>query len=175
MSIRKERLSVSKCELCKDHYHSLNLCSDTKCFHDLDINLRKVKETPLPPVHHSLPSRIKKKLNNINPFQKFVYFIITTIATALGINLVGIRQLLEMEFSELTIIQFLIYVIGLVGMFALGLLKTGPGVKAKLNVLVEYLSEELIKATDEKSEAGQKITKQELIDIVEGAIKAVFK
>lgn len=170
MSIRKERLSAIKCERCQPHYPC-----QTQCLLDFKANLSKVKETPLPPVHHSLPSRIAKKVKNINPFQKFVYFIITTIATALGINLAGIRQLLEMEFSELTIIQFLIYVIGLIGMFALGLLKTGPGVKAKLNVLVEYLSEELIKATDEKSEAGQKITKQELIDIVEGAIKAVFK
>lgn len=163
-------MSAIKCERCQPHYPC-----QTQCLLDFKANLSKVKETPLPPVHHSLPSRIAKKVKNINPFQKFVYFIITTIATALGINLVGIRQLLEMEFSELTIIQFLIYVIGLIGMFALGLLKTGPGVKAKLNVLVEYLSEELIKATDEKSEAGQKITKQELIDIVEGAIKAVFK
>jgi len=137
--------------------------------------LAKSLFSPLPLIKHSLPSRIKKKLKNINPFQKLVYLLITITATSLGINLAGIRQILEMEFTELTIIQFLIYVIGLVGMFALGLLKTGPGVKAKLNVLVEYLSEELIKATDEKSEAGQKITKQELIDIVEGAVKAVFK
>ena len=94
---------------------------------------------------------------------------------ALGVNLEGIRQLLDMEFTELTIIQFVIYVIGLVGMFALGLVKTGPGIKAKLNVLVEYLSEALIKATDEASDAGQKITKSEILSIVEGAVKAVFK
>ena len=94
---------------------------------------------------------------------------------ALGVNLEGIRQLLEMEFTELTIVQFAIYVIGLVGMFALGLVKTGPGIKAKLNVLVEYLSEALIKATDEASDAGQKITKSEILSIVEGAVKAVFK
>jgi len=175
MNTKKAKSSVSKCKLCKDHYHDLNLCSDTKCFHNLDINLRAVKETPLPPIKRSLPSRIKKKLRNINPFQKLVYFLITTIATALGINLAGIRQLLEMEFTELTIVQFAIYVIGLVGMFALGLLKTGPGIKAKLNVLVEYLSEELIKATDEASDAGQKITKAEILSIVEGAVKAVFK
>lgn len=175
MSTKRERLSAIKCELCKDHYHSLNLCSDTKCFHNLDINLRKVKETPLPPVHYSLPSRIVKKVKNINPFQKFVYFLITTIATALGINLVGIRQLLEMEFSELSIVQFTIYVLGLLGMFALGFLRTNSGIKTKLNELVEYLSEELIKATDEKSEAGQKITKQEIIAIIEGAVKGVFK
>ena len=175
MNTKKVKSSVSKCKLCKDHYHDLNLCSDTKCFHNLDINLRTVKHTPLPPIKRSLPSRIKKKLSNINPFQKFVYFIVTTIAMALGVNLEGIRQLLDMEFTELTIIQFAIYVIGLVGMFALGLVKTGPGIKAKLNVLVEYLSEELIKATDEASDAGQKVTKQEILSIVEGAVKAVFK
>src|SRR6056297_2919270 len=167
MNTKKVKSSVSKCKLCKDYYHDLNLCSDTKCFHNLDINLRTVKQTPLPPIKRSIPSRIKKKLRNINPFQKLVYFLITTIATALGINLAGIRQLLEMEFTELTIVQFAIYVIGLVGMFALGLLKTGPGIKAKLNVLVEYLSEELIKATDEASDAGQKITKAEILSIVE--------
>ena len=175
MNTKKVKSNATKCELCKDHYHDLNLCSDTKCFHNLDINLRKVKQTPLPPIKRSLPYRIKKKLRNINPFEKFVYLLITTIATSLGLNVAGIRQLLEMEFTELTIVQFAIYVIGLVGMFALGLLKTGPGIKAKLNVLVEYLSEELIKATDEASDAGQKVTKQEILSIVEGAVKAVFK
>lgn len=175
MNIKKERLNASKCELCKDHYHAMNLCSDTKCFHNLDINLRKVKETPLPKIKRSIPYRIKKKLQNINPLQKFVYLLITIIATSLGLNVAGIEQLLTMEFTELTIVQFLIYVIGLVGMFALGLLKTGPGLKAKLNVLIEYLSEELIKATDEASEAGQKITKSEIMAIAEGAIKSVFK
>lgn len=175
MNIKKERLNASKCELCKDHYHAMRLCSDTKCFHNLDINLRKAKETPLPKIKRCIPYRIKKKLQNINPLQKFVYLLITIIATSLGLNVAGIEQLLTMEFTELTIVQFLIYVIGLVGMFALGLLKTGPGLKAKLNVLIEYLSEELIKATDEKSEAGQKITKSEIMDIAEGAIKSVFK
>ena len=175
MNTKKVKSNATKCELCKDHYHDLNLCSDTKCFHNLDINLSKVKQTPLPPIKRSLPYRIKKKLRNINPFEKFVYLLITTIATSLGLNVAGIRQLLEMEFTELTIVQFAIYVIGLVGMFALGLLKTGPGLKAKLNVLVEYLSEELIKATDEASEAGQKITKSEIMALAEGAIKSVFK
>ena len=175
MNTKKVKSNATKCELCKDHYHDLNLCSDTKCFHNLDINLRKVKQTPLPPIKRSIPYRIKKKLRNINPFEKFVYLLITTIAMAFGVNIEGIKQLLEMEFTELTIVQFAIYVIGLVGMFALGLLKTGPGIKAKLNVLVEYLSEELIKATDEASDAGQKVTKQEILSIVEGAVKAVFK
>ena len=87
----------------------------------------------------------------------------------------GIRQLLEMEFSELSIVQFTIYVLGLLGMFALGFLRTNSTIKTKLNELVEYLSEELIKATDEKSEAGQKITKQEIIAIIEGAVKGAFK
>lgn len=170
MSTRKERLSAIKCERCQPHYPC-----QTQCLLDFKANLSKVKETPLPPVHHSLPSRIAKKVKNINPFEKFVYFIITTIATALGINLVGIRQLLEMEFSELSIVQFSIYVLGLLGMFALGFLRTNSTIKTKLNELVEYLSEELIKATDEKSEAGQKITKQEIIAIIEGAIKGAFK
>ena len=170
MNTKKVKLNANKCEYCQPHYPCGNAC-----FIDFRSNLKKVPETPLPPIKRSLPSRIKKKLSNINPFQKLVYLLITTIATSLGINLAGIRQLLEMEFTELTIVQFAIYVIGLVGMFALGLVKTGPGIKAKLNVLVEYLSEELIKATDEASDAGQKITKQEILSIVEGAVKAVFK
>ena len=170
MNTKKAKLNAERCEYCQPHYPCNNAC-----FIDFRSNLKKVPETPLPPIKRSLPSRIKKKLSNINPFQKLVYFLITTIATALGINLAGIRQLLEMEFTELTIVQFSIYVIGLVGMFALGLLKTGPGIKARLNVLVEYLSEELIKATDEASDAGQKITKAEILSIVEGAVKAVFK
>jgi hypothetical protein len=128
MNTKKVKSNATKCELCKDHYHDLNLCSDTKCFHNLDINLRKVKQTPLPPIKRSLPYRIKKKLRNINPFEKFVYLLITTIATSLGLNVAG-----------------------------------------------KYLSEELIKATDEASEAGQKITKSEIMAIAEGAIKSVFK
>jgi hypothetical protein len=170
MNTKKAKLNAERCEYCQPHYPC-----DNACFIDFRSNLKKVPETPLPPIKRSLVYKAKEKLSNINPFQKLVYFLITTIATALGINLAGIRQLLEMEFTELTIVQFAIYVIGLVGMFALGLLKTGPGIKSKLNVLVEYLSEELIKATDEASDAGQKITKAEILSIVEGAVKAVFK
>ncbi|HSH25402.1 MAG TPA: hypothetical protein VLA13_07680 [Massilibacterium sp.] len=99
------------------------------------------------------------------------------LATFTGIDLTHlIEPTLNIGIMEdLSLIQIIITVIAMAVTFGLGYFKVSPNLKGKLDVLVEYVADELVKATDSKSEQGQKITRNEIVQIVKGIVNRVFK
>ena len=77
--------------------------------------------------------------------------------------------------ENLSLLQTIITILGFIISFAAGYFKLSPNLKGKLDVAVEYLSDELVRVTDAKSDQGSKITRSEIVGIVKGVIEKVFK
>lgn len=102
-----------------------------------------------------------------------------TIATvALGalatFTQIDLTYLIPKTMNELSILQIIITVLGFGISFSIGYFKLSPGLKGKIDAVVEYLSDELVKVTDAKSDRGSKISRAEIAEIVKGIFKRVF-
>lgn len=62
--------------------------------------------------------------------------------------------------------QLLITVGMMVAVFLIGLFVENPKAKEKLEKTIEQVSDEIVKATDDKSDGGSKITRNEWIAII---------
>ena len=94
------------------------------------------------------------------------------LATFTPINL---TYLIQPTMEDLSLLQTIITILGFIISFAAGYFKLSPNLKGKLDVVVEYLSGELVRVTDAKSDQGSKITRSEIVGIVKGVIEKVFK
>nr|BDD43971.1 hypothetical protein 28 [bacterium] len=121
-----------------------------------------------------------RTLRGKNKTGKIVYGVLGAGATYfLGFNPIPLINPVEtgvpiMEFADLNLWQFIITLVFMVISFVVGLYKMGPNLKEKINILVELLSVELVKATDDASEGGKKITRDEITAIVKKVVATVF-
>jgi hypothetical protein len=79
-----------------------------------------------------------------------------------------------MDFADLNIIQIIVTVLFFIVSGVVGLYVKSPGTKKKLNELADVLEKELVKATDEASDSGKKITRKETRSIIQAVIGSVF-
>lgn len=94
------------------------------------------------------------------------------LATFTPINL---THLIQPTMEDLSLLQTIITILGFIVSFLAGYFKISPNIKGKLDAVVEYLSDELVKVTDAKSDQGSKITRSEIVGIVKGVLGKVFK
>lgn len=99
-----------------------------------------------------------------NKAGKFIYGTLGLGAVAVGGNEIG-----------MTDTQLLITVISLVAVFLIGLFVDNPMAVKKLESIAEDISEDLVKATDPKSDGKEKITKNEIKAMVVSLLKKNFK
>jgi len=87
---------------------------------------------------------------------------------------IDLTYLIPQTMNELSVLQIIITVLGFGLSFAIGYFKLSPKLKGKIDAVVEYLSDELVRATDAKSDRGSKISRAEIAEIVKGIFQRVF-
>jgi len=139
-----------------------------------DIELRKVTQSfKRPKRNFWKDTPFGRTLSLRNKTGKTIATVaLGALATFTPINL---TYLIQPTMEDLSLLQTIITILGFIISFAAGYFKLSPNLKGKLDVAVEYLSDELVKVTDAKSDQGSKITRSEIVGIVKGVIEKVFK
>ncbi|MEQ9091785.1 MAG: hypothetical protein RIE52_11885 [Balneola sp.] len=103
---------------------------------------------------------IKRFLTGKNKGGKFFYGLIGLAGAGIGADTIGMSD-----------IQTWISLVGVVIVFLIGLFVDNPLMRERYESFADDLAEELVKATDSKSDGGDKITKGEAKSIVLSIIK----
>ena len=137
-----------------------------------DIELKKVKQGKLPKIKKTFWEKpLGRTLKASNRTGKIVYSIVGAIT---GVPILTIANINIMDFADLNIIQIIVTVLFFIVSGVVGLYVKSPGTKKKLNELADVLEKELVKATDEASDSGKKITRKETRSIIQAVIGSVF-